>query len=36
VYIKEAINKGDWKKDDWPEMKNKVLKLLNIENATKD
>ncbi|RIA86106.1 hypothetical protein C1645_856790 [Glomus cerebriforme] len=36
IYIKEAINRGDWKKDDWPEMKNKILKLLGIEDAIKD
>ncbi|RIA98305.1 hypothetical protein C1645_870767 [Glomus cerebriforme] len=35
-YIREAINKGDWKKDDWPKMQNKILKLLNIEDAIKD
>ena len=36
VYIKEAINKGDWKMDDWPEMKYKILKLLGMEDAIKD
>ncbi|RIA84298.1 hypothetical protein C1645_832487 [Glomus cerebriforme] len=35
IYIKKAIEKGDWKNDDWPEMKNKILKLLNIEEAIK-
>ncbi|PKY48866.1 hypothetical protein RhiirA4_464592 [Rhizophagus irregularis] len=35
-YIKEAIKNGEWKKDDWPEMKNKILKLLSIEDAIKD
>ncbi|PKY48868.1 hypothetical protein RhiirA4_464594 [Rhizophagus irregularis] len=35
-YIKEAIKNGEWKKDDWPEMRNKILKLLNIEDAIKD
>jgi hypothetical protein len=36
IYIKEAINKGEWKKDGWPEMKNKILKLLSIEDTIKD
>ncbi|RIA96285.1 hypothetical protein C1645_733380 [Glomus cerebriforme] len=36
IYIKEAINKGEWNKDDWPEMKNKILKLLSIEDFIKD
>ncbi|GBB94800.1 hypothetical protein RclHR1_24160001 [Rhizophagus clarus] len=35
-YIKEVINKGEWKKDDWSEMKNKILKLLNIEDTIKN
>ncbi|CAI2166817.1 14360_t:CDS:2 [Funneliformis geosporum] len=34
-YIKEAIKKGDWNMEDWPEMKRKILKLLNIEDAIK-
>ncbi|CAI2184356.1 15595_t:CDS:2 [Funneliformis geosporum] len=34
-YIKEAIKKGDWNMDDWSEMKHKLLKLLNIEDAAK-
>ncbi|CAG8539000.1 973_t:CDS:2 [Funneliformis caledonium] len=34
-YIKEAIKKGNWNMDDWPEMKRKILKLLSIEDAIK-
>ncbi|GBB91184.1 hypothetical protein RclHR1_18340002 [Rhizophagus clarus] len=36
VYIKEAINKGEWKMEDWPEMKYKILKLLRIEDIIKN
>ncbi|GES84864.1 hypothetical protein GLOIN_2v1781805 [Rhizophagus clarus] len=35
-HVKEAINKGYWKKEDWPEMKNKILKLLNLNDASLD
>jgi hypothetical protein len=35
-YIRKAINKGEWKMNDWPEMKNKILKLLSIEDAIED
>ncbi|GBC09542.1 hypothetical protein RclHR1_08970002 [Rhizophagus clarus] len=36
IYIKESINKGEWKRDDWPEMKHKILKLLSIEDVIID
>ncbi|GBB94814.1 hypothetical protein RclHR1_02420001 [Rhizophagus clarus] len=36
IYIKEAINKGEWNMKDWPEMKQKILKRLNIEDAIKN
>ncbi|GBB84657.1 hypothetical protein RclHR1_11220006 [Rhizophagus clarus] len=36
LYVREAINKGEWKKEDWPEMKYKILKLLSIEDAILD
>ncbi|EXX77024.1 hypothetical protein GLOIN_2v1781805 [Rhizophagus irregularis DAOM 181602=DAOM 197198] len=35
-YIREAIIKGEWKMDDWPEMKHKILKLLSIEDVIID
>ncbi|PKY20620.1 hypothetical protein RhiirB3_433960 [Rhizophagus irregularis] len=34
-YVKEAINKGNWENGDWPEMKNEILKLLDMEDAIK-
>ncbi|EXX77021.1 hypothetical protein RirG_027580 [Rhizophagus irregularis DAOM 197198w] len=36
IYIKEAIKKGKWNMDDWPEMKHKILKLLSIDDAIID
>ncbi|GBB87150.1 hypothetical protein RclHR1_01360021 [Rhizophagus clarus] len=36
AHIKEAINKGYWQKEDWPEMKYKILKLFNINDAIID
>ncbi|GBB91527.1 hypothetical protein RclHR1_01890001 [Rhizophagus clarus] len=33
VYIREAIKKGEWKTEDWPEMKYKILKLLRINDV---
>ncbi|GBB84654.1 hypothetical protein RclHR1_11220003 [Rhizophagus clarus] len=36
AHVKEAINKGYWEKEDWPEMKQKILKHLNIDDAVID
>ncbi|EXX75559.1 hypothetical protein RirG_040830 [Rhizophagus irregularis DAOM 197198w] len=33
-YIREKIKNGEWK-DDWPEMKHKILKLLNMNGEWK-
>ncbi|PKY57773.1 hypothetical protein RhiirA4_549797 [Rhizophagus irregularis] len=32
-YIREEIKEGKWKKDDWPEMKHKILKLLSMDDT---
>ncbi|PKC75826.1 hypothetical protein RhiirA1_436022 [Rhizophagus irregularis] len=31
-HIRKAIKKGEWKMNDWPEMKHKILKLLSMDN----
>ncbi|PKC10969.1 hypothetical protein RhiirA5_498040 [Rhizophagus irregularis] len=31
-HIRKAIKKGEWKMNDWPEMKQKILKLLSMDN----
>jgi hypothetical protein len=36
IYIREAIKKGEWKMNDWPEMKREILKLLGIEDVIID
>ncbi|PKY41347.1 hypothetical protein RhiirA4_454918 [Rhizophagus irregularis] len=36
IYIKEAIKKGKWNMDDWPEMKHKILKRLSVDDAIID
>uniref|UniRef100_U9U781 Uncharacterized protein n=1 Tax=Rhizophagus irregularis (strain DAOM 181602 / DAOM 197198 / MUCL 43194) TaxID=747089 RepID=U9U781_RHIID len=32
-HIREAINNGEWKMNDWPEMKQKILKLLSMDDT---
>ncbi|RGB27822.1 hypothetical protein C1646_768604 [Rhizophagus diaphanus] len=36
IYIKEAIKKGTWNMDDWPEMKHKILTRLSVDDVIID